>query len=327
VEKFKAERKPGNPKLEKRFSFEETLIGQSECLKNIFRIMEKAAKTNINVSISGETGTGKELVARAIHDQSEFKKKPFVAVNMAAIPRELIESELFGYEKGSFTGATGRKIGKFEEANGGTLFLDEIGELDISVQSKLLRFLQEREIERIGGTEKIKLQVRLMIATHKNLNDEVKLGKFREDLYYRVIGLPIILPPLRERGQDILILAQHFLEEFSFQNKLGKLLIHEEARRKLLDYPYPGNVRELKAIMDLAAVMCENSVILASDIRFHPPKTGFQFIMEQKSLKEYTFDIIRYYLKKNNNDVMATAKILDIGKSTIYKLIQTEMVS
>jgi DNA-binding NtrC family response regulator len=308
--------------LGQKFSFEKTLIGQSDALKNIFRIMEKASKTNINVSISGETGTGKEVVAKAIHYNSDRKKKTFVPVNMAAIPRELVESELFGYEKGAFTGAVTRKIGKFEEANGGTIFLDEIAELDLSVQSKLLRVLQEREVVRIGGNEKIKLDMRLLVATHKNLAEEVKKGNFREDLYYRIIGLPIDLPPLRERGNDILILAKYFLDDFAKENKLGSINIAQSAKDKLLRYNFPGNIRELKAMVELAAVMCDGSEIVADDITFNATRNEDNFIIEEKTLREYTLDIIKFYLKKNNNDVIATAKKLDIGKSTIYKMIQ-----
>ncbi len=308
--------------LGKKFSFEKTLIGQSDVLKNIFKMMEKATKTNINVSISGETGTGKEVVAKAIHYNSDRKKKTFVPVNMAAIPKELIESELFGYEKGAFTGAFTRKIGKFEEANGGSIFLDEIAELDPNVQSKILRVLQEREVERIGGNEKIKLDIRLLVATHKNLAEEVKNNNFREDLYYRIIGLPIELPPLRERGNDILILAKHFADEFSKQNNLGNITIAQSAKDKLLQYSFPGNIRELKAIMDLAAVMCDGNNIVANDITFNATKKVDSYINEEKTLKAYTNDIIKLFLKKTNNDVIATAKILDIGKSTIYKLLQ-----
>lgn len=308
--------------LGKKFSFEKTLIGQSDALKNIFKMMEKATKTNINVSISGETGTGKEIVAKAIHYNSDRKKKTFVPVNMAAIPKELIESELFGYEKGAFTGAFTRKIGKFEEANGGSIFLDEIAELDFNVQSKILRVLQEREVERIGGNEKIKLDIRLLVATHKNLAEEVKKNNFREDLYYRIIGLPIELPPLRERGNDILILAKHFADEFAKQNNLGNISIAQSAKDKLLYYSFPGNIRELKAIIDLASVMCDGNEIVANDITFTATKNATSFITEEKTLKAYTNDIIKRFLKKTNNDVIATAKILDIGKSTIYKLIQ-----
>jgi DNA-binding NtrC family response regulator len=308
--------------LGQKFSFEKTLIGQSDALKNIFRIMEKASKTNINVSITGETGTGKEVVAKAIHYNSDRKKKTFVPVNMAAIPRELVESELFGYEKGAFTGALTRKIGKFEEANGGTIFLDEIAELDLSIQSKLLRVLQEREVVRIGGNENIKLDIRLLVATHKNLAEEVKKGNFREDLYYRIIGLPIYLPTLRERDNDILILAKHFLDDFAKQNKFDNINITQNAKDKLLRYNFPGNIRELKAIIELAAVMCDGNEIVADDITFNATRNEENFLTDEKTLREYTLDIIRLYLKRNNNDVIATAKKLDIGKSTIYKMLQ-----
>ncbi|MGZ3757149.1 MAG: sigma-54-dependent transcriptional regulator [Mucilaginibacter sp.] len=308
--------------LGQKFSFEKTLIGQSEPLKRIFTMMEKAIKTNINVSITGETGTGKEVVAKAIHYSSDRKKKTFVPVNMAAIPKELIESELFGYEKGAFTGAIARKTGKFEDANGGTIFLDEIAELDLNVQSKLLRVLQEREVVRVGGNEKIKLDIRLIVATHKNLAEEVKKGNFREDLYYRIMGLPIELPPLRERGNDVLILAKHFADDFSKQNKLGAISILKDAKDKLLHYHFPGNIRELKAIIDLACVMCDNNEICANDITFTAVQQDDNFTMTGKTLRQYTIDIIKHYLKKNRNDVIATAKTLDIGKSTIYKMMQ-----
>jgi len=308
--------------LGQKFSFEKTLIGQSDALKRIFGIMEKATKTNINVSISGETGTGKEVVAKAIHYNNERRKKPFVAVNMAAIPSELVESELFGFEKGAFTGAVARKPGKFEEANGGTIFLDEIAELNLNHQSKLLRVLQEREVVRIGGNEKIKLDIRLIVATHKNLADEVKKGTFREDLYYRVMGLPIELPPLRDRGIDVLILAKYFLDDFAKQNKLGTITIAEDAKEKLLRYQFPGNIRELKSIIDLAAVMCDDNNIKAGDITFNAIRRDDSFTLEQQTLKQHTCDIIKHYLKKNNNDVVATARMLDIGKSTIYKMMQ-----
>lgn len=307
--------------LVQKFSFEKTIIGQSNALKKIFSLIEKASNTNINVSISGETGTGKEVVAKAIHYNSDRKKKKFVAVNMAAIPKELIESELFGYEKGAFTGAITRKIGKFEEANGGSIFLDEIAELDLNLQSKLLRVLQEREIERVGGNEQIKLDVRVIIATHKNLIEEVEQGRFREDLYYRIVGLPILLPPLRERGSDILILAKHFVAEFTKENKLGNLTISEEAKDKLMKYSFPGNVRELKSIVDLAAVMCDGITIKESDISFTSTKANKSFMLEEKTLQQYNIDIINYFLNKYN-DIGLVAQKLDIGKSTLYKMIQ-----
>ncbi len=312
--------------LGQKFAFEKSLKGQSSQLQKIFALMEKATKTNINVSITGETGTGKEVVAKAIHYNSPRKGKPFVAVNMAAIPRELVESELFGHEKGAFTGAIARKPGKFEEANGGTIFLDEIAELDLSVQSKLLRVLQEREVTRVGGNEKVKLDIRLLVATHKNLADEVKKGNFREDLYYRVMGLPIELPPLRERGNDVLILAKHFLDEFTKENKLPAMTLSAEARDKLLRYHFPGNIRELKAMIDLAAVMANDREIQAEDITLTATRDEDLFSSEQKTLRQYTCDIIRHFLKKYDDDVLAVADKLDIGKSTIYKMIQQKEI-
>lgn len=308
--------------LEKKYTFEKTIIGQSEGIKNIFSKINKAIKSNINVSITGETGTGKEVVAKAIHYNSAKKNKPFIAVNMAAIPKELVESEFFGHEKGAFTGATDRASGKFEQANGGTIFLDEIAELDLNIQSKLLRALQEREITRVGGNQKIKLDVRVITATHKNLAQEVKKGNFREDLYYRIVGLPIELPPLRDRDQDTLILAKHFIEMFSKENKIKPLALSADARKKLLAYSFPGNVRELKSVIDLACVMSDTFEITAEDINFYAiEKDSESFLGEQKTLKQYTSDIILHFLKKNNHDVIKTAKVLDIGKSTIYNLM------
>ncbi len=308
--------------LGQKFSFQKTMIGQSESLKKVFTLIGKAVKTNINILINGETGTGKEVVAKAIHYNSDRKKKNFVAVNMAAIPRELIESELFGHEKGAFTGAVARKPGKFEEANGGTIFLDEIAEMDLSLQSKLLRVLQEREVVRVGGNEKIKLDIRLVTATHKNLAQEVQRGNFREDLYFRIMGLPIVLPPLRDRENDILLLSKHFADEFAKENNLGTIQFSKEAKDKLMGHPFPGNVRELKAVIDLAVVMCEDNEIREEDITFSQGKRDDLFISENKTLRQYTCDIVKQYLKKHQNDVVAAANALDIGKSTIYKMMQ-----
>lgn len=312
--------------LGQKHEFGNVIKGNSPVIRKIFSLMEKAAKTNINVSVTGETGTGKEVVAKAIHYNSERKRKPFVAVNMAAIPRELVESELFGHEKGSFTGAIGRKIGKFEEANKGTLFLDEIAELDLSLQSKLLRVLQERELERVGGNESVKLDVRLIVATHKNLPEEVRAGKFREDLYYRIMGLPIDLPPLRERGNDILLLAKFFLEEFAKENKAIAKGLTAAAREKLMQYHYPGNVRELKAGMELAAVLCDDAEIDAKDISFAPARTGSMLTGEEKTLRQYTVQIVKMFLEKYDNNVLKVADKLDVGKSTIYKMIQDKEI-
>jgi DNA-binding NtrC family response regulator len=310
-------------KLEQKFSFENTIIGQSEAIKAIFNKINKSLTTNINVSITGETGTGKEIVAKAIHYNSDRKNKPFIALNMAAIPKELVESEFFGHEKGAFTGADQKSIGKFEQADGGTIFLDEIAELDLNLQSKLLRVLQEREVTRLGGKEVIKFNARLIIATHKDLKEEVKKGIFREDLYYRIIGLPIELPPLRERGHDILLLSKHFIDLFVKENKLKTINITKEAKEKLLKNKFPGNIRELKSVIDLACVMCDNNEIGSEDLTFDCIDDTDFFLSEDKTLKEFTAEIILHYLKKNNEDVIKTAKQLDIGKSTIYNLIQS----
>ena len=310
-------------RLEQKFSFEKTIIGQSEVIKSVFNKINKSINTNINVSITGETGTGKEVVAKAIHYNSDIKNKPFIAINMAAIPKELMESEFFGHEKGAFTGADNRSIGKFEQADGGTIFLDEIAELDLNLQSKLLRVLQEREVVRLGGTAKIKFNARLIIATHKNLAQEVKKGTFREDLYYRIIGLPIELPPLRERGNDTLLLAKHFLDLFVKDNKMQPIVLSKDAKDKLLKYPFPGNIRELKSVIDLACVMCDGGEIHADDFAFNCIHDTDYFLTEEKTLKEYTGEIILHYLKKNRNDVLKTAQKLDIGKSTIYNLMQS----
>jgi len=311
-------------KLIDKFDFEKAIKGNSAELKKVFGLMQKASKSIINVSITGETGTGKELVASAIHYNSDRKKKPFIAVNMSAIPGDLAESELFGHEKGAFTGAIGARKGKFEEANNGTIFLDEIADIPADLQAKLLRVLQEREVTRVGGNKVIKLDVRIIVATHKNLAEEVKQGNFREDLYYRIIGLPISLPALRNRKDDILILAKHFIDGFSKSNNIGKITISEDAKKKLLSHHYPGNIRELKSTVELAAVMCEDGEIQSQDITFNSPISVGSILDEEKTMKDYTNQIIAMYLEKYNKDVGLVAKKLDIGKSTLYKLIQKE---
>lgn len=309
--------------LQNKYSFQNTILGQSSAIKRVFQHIKKALGANINVSIAGETGTGKEVVARAIHFNSDRQKKPFVAVNMAAIPAELLESELFGHEKGAFTGATGQKIGKFEQANGGTLFLDEIGDLDLNLQTKLLRALQEREFTRLGGTKSVKVNTRLITATHKDLSKEVAAGNFREDLFYRIMGLPIELPPLRERGEDVLILAKHFIEEFCKENNSKVPVLSPEAREKLLKYNFPGNVRELKAVVDLACVMSEGGRITEQDLQFRNARGQEAFMVSEKSLREYTADIISFFLNKYDYNVVEVARRLDIGKSTIYNMLKS----
>lgn len=323
----KAELEILKEEITQKYNFSKSIIGSSPAITRTFGLMEKASKTNINVSITGETGTGKELVAKAIHYNSAQQKRPFVAINMSAIPKELIESELFGHEKGAFTGASTRRIGKFEEAKDGTLFLDEIGDLDINMQAKLLRALQEKEIVRVGGNAPVKTKARIIVATHKNLQDEVKQGNFREDLYFRLLGLPILLAPLRERSEDIIILAKHFIKAFCKDNKMQKLTLGHTAQNKLMNYPYPGNIRELKSIMDLACVMANTESIEAEDINFSSNASLQDFFVEEKSLKEYNQQIISNYLEKYNNDVLLVASKLQIGKSTIYRMIKNKEIS
>ncbi|MEN8249822.1 MAG: sigma-54 dependent transcriptional regulator [Bacteroidota bacterium] len=302
-----------------KYDFSKSILGSSPAIKQVFNLLEKAIRTNIIVSITGETGTGKELVAKAVHYHSERKKHKFVAVNIAAIPNELLESELFGHEKGAFTGASSRRIGKFEEANEGTVFLDEIGEMDINMQAKILRVLQEKEITRIGGNETIKVSPRIVAATHRDLTEEVKKGNFREDLYYRLLGLPIHIPPLRERGNDIIIISLKILDEFCKENKLDAIELSSEAKEKLLKYHYPGNVRELKSIIELSAVMCTDNLIKADDIIFKSVHQENNITLQEQTLKDYEAQIIDHYLTKYNNNVMKVAEILAIGKSTIYR--------
>ena len=305
----------------KKYNFN-NIKGNSQAIKGIFKLMDKALKTRITVSITGETGTGKELVAKAIHYNSSRSKAPFVAVNVVAIPSELIESEMFGYEKGAFTGASTRKIGKFEQANKGTLFLDEIGEVNLNMQAKLLRVLQEKELTRVGGNDVIPLDSRIIVSTNRNLADEVKKGAFREDLYYRLLGLPIELPPLRSRGNDIIFLAKFFIDEFCKENDIGTKKISSEAQDKLMKYNYPGNVRELKAIIELAVVMADGDEISVDDINFSSSDTLSNFLIDECSLTEYNRRIIKYFLEKYDNNVVLAAKKLDIGKSTIYRMLK-----
>lgn len=322
--KLKREMEVLKEELEHRNIYENNIIGNSPPMKRVFKLLEKATKTDISVSITGETGVGKEVIAKSIHHGSRRREGAFVAVNVSAIPKDLLESELFGYEKGAFTGAAAQKLGQFELADQGTLFLDEIAEMDFLLQSKLLRALQEREVVRIGGTTPIKFDTRIIVATHKNLADEVERGNFREDLYYRLLGLPFEVPPLRERGNDIILLARHFLNEFCVVNKLGTKVLSKEAKEKLLIYAYPGNVRELKAIIELACVMSEGEIIEVEDINFNSPRKANNFLTQELSLKEYTRQIIHHFLEKYDKDVLLVAKKLDIGKSTIYRMLKEE---
>lgn len=306
----------------KQYNCSNLIKGNSKAIQNTLKLIEKASQNAITVSISGETGTGKELVAKTIHYNSERSKQPFVAVNMAAIPSELLESELFGYEKGAFTGATTRRIGKFEEAGHGTLFLDEVAELSPSMQAKLLRVLQERELVRIGDNQKVKLHFRLIVATHKNLQEEVVKGNFREDLYYRLLGLPIHVPPLRDREGDILLLAKYFIESYAQKNSVPMKTLTGEAKEKLIKYHFPGNVRELNSLMELAYVTSDTNEITAADITIDSKRFLTDFLLDEITLGEYNKRILQHFLDKYDNDVLLVAQKLDVSKSKIYQMIK-----
>lgn len=325
LEKHSLQAQIGNLEKEvrKKYDFKDTLISNSKSFKNIYELINKASETNINVSIFGDTGTGKEVAAKAIHFNSSRAKYPFIAVNLSALSETLLESELFGYVKGAFTGADQDRKGKFEEANNGTIFLDEIAEISEAIQVKLLRVLQEMEISRVGSNKVTTLNCRIISATNKDLAKEVQKGNFRQDLFYRLMGLPIYLPKLIERDNDVIVLAQYFAKEYAQKNKTSVFSINEEAIAKLLSYHYPGNVRELKSIIDLACVLTNNSTIKSEDIVFNDLSLGFvDFDLENQTLKEHNRRLIESLLKKHNNNVRLVAKKLDIGKSTIYRIIK-----
>lgn len=312
--------------VRQKYDFRKLIKGNSREIDSVFELMEKAASTNISVSITGETGTGKELVAKGIHYNSKRKTKPFIAVNVSAIPDGLIESELFGHEKGAFTGADFRKTGKFEQANGGTLFLDEIADLDIHIQTKLLRVVQERELIRLGGSQVIPLDVRILTATHKDLQLMVAEGRFRQDLYYRLLGLPIVLPPLRIRGHDVILLGKYFIDEFCRENGLIAKTLSEESTHLLMSYPFPGNIRELKAIIELACVLSPDKLIMPEHLNLIDRDKVTHLLANEKTLSEYTEDIIIHFLNKYNQNVRVVADKLNIGKSTIYRMLQVKPV-
>lgn len=322
ISRLKTENERLAEEIGNKYDFSETIIGNSPGIRHAYTLVEKASNSMINVAITGETGTGKELIAKAIHYHSNRKKHPFVAINVGAIPRDLVESELFGYEKGAFTGALSRKAGVFEEAFKGTLFLDEIGEMDLNIQTRFLRVLQEKEVRRLGGSEVIKTDVRIITATHKNLADEVNKGNFRADLYYRLMGLPIHLVPLRERGNDIMVLAHYFADLFCKENKRNPVCFSQEAARKMLQYPFPGNVRELKAVVELAIIMSEGHTIEAGHISFNPVQKQEDLFSEEMTLESFTVKIIRHYLDRFNHNPTLVAQKLGIGRATVYRYIK-----
>lgn len=309
--------------VRKKYAHQTTIFGNSPAVQKIYELIDKATRTNISVSITGETGTGKELVAKAIHYNSDRSDFPFVPINVAAIPKELIESELFGHEKGAFTGAASRRIGKFEEAGKGTLFLDEIAEMDISLQAKLLRALQEKEITRIGSNAAIKTNCRIIIATNKNLPEEIKKGNFRQDLYYRLYGLPIELPPLRQRGNDVIVLAKHFIQLFCRENNMALKTLSPEAISCLLTYDFPGNIRELKSVIELAVTLADNHEITGDHIILGAGKDILaNLLVEECSLREYDIRIVKNFLKKYDNNIRLVSEKLDIGVATIYRMLK-----
>jgi PAS domain S-box-containing protein len=251
--------------LKTEYNFEE-IIGMSPAITQVLRKVEQVAATSATVLLTGETGTGKELIARAIHNLSHRKNRPLIKVNCAALPTGLIESELFGHEKGAFTGAVSRRIGRFHLADGGTIFLDEIGDIPPEVQVKLLRVLQEKEFERLGGTETIATDVRVIAGTNQNLEALMEVGKFREDLFYRLNVYPISLPPLRERKEDLIPLARHFLEKSGRELRKGVTSLSTEAREMISSYHWPGNVRELENVIERAVILCRGTVVTAQEL-------------------------------------------------------------
>ena len=310
--------------VQKKYSFSHLVIGESDAIKKVQELVSRATTTNITVSIFGETGTGKELVAKAIHYNSATRSGPFVAINVSAIPSELVESELFGHEKGAFTGASYQRKGKFEEASNGTLFLDEIGEMDMAFQAKMLRALQEKEITRVGSNKNIRINCRIIVATNKNLAQEVKKGSFRKDLYFRLLGLSIQLPPLRERGNDVLTLATHFARSFSEENKLPVKKLSPEAMQKLRQYSFPGNIRELKSVMELAVTLSDGDQIESGDIVYGEEEIIDISRHEDLTLREYNRRIVTACLDKYDNDVKLVARKLDMGAATIYRMLKEE---
>ncbi len=313
-----------------RFDVSTTIVGESPPIKKLKEEIQMAAPTASYVLISGENGTGKELVARAIFAMSRRSDAPFVEVNCAAIPEELIESELFGYEKGAFTGAGAKKLGKFDSADGGTIFLDEIGDMSLKTQAKILRILQEGTFDRVGGTKTITVDVRVIAATNQNLKKRIEEGTFREDLYFRLNVLPLVVPPLRERTGDIPLLVEHFIEEFSKGESRRKKTVDPRAIEMLKGYHWPGNVRELKNLVERLTIMTRGGVIGPEDIpdyfRGVVGKGGDDPLFAYDDLKEARDHFERLFIEKklreNDFNVTATAKVLKMERSHLHKKIK-----
>lgn len=312
--------------LDKHYSFSE-IIGNSASLQAVFRLIEKVASTNANILIQGESGTGKELVARAIHHQSQRSDKTFVAINCGALPESLLESELFGHTRGSFTGATTDKKGLFRAAEGGTLFLDEVGEIPIPLQVKLLRALQEHEVTPIGATVPIKFDARIVAATNRNLEEEVTKGNFREDLFYRLNVIEVFLPPLRQRREDIPLLVKHFIAKIANEQNSAEKIVSKEAMSALINYHWQGNIRELQNAVERAFILSGNEI----DLESLPPKVransnhGFE-IRDPDGLNPTLEEVERRYvleiMKNVNQDKSLAANILGIDLSTLYRKLK-----
>lgn len=302
----------------------EGILGKSRKMLQVLDIVKKVTPTSVTVLIYGESGTGKELVAKAIHYNSPRKDKPFIAINCAAIPETLIESELFGYEPGAFTGANTRKIGLIESAQGGTLFLDEIAELPLILQSKLLRVLQDKEVRRIGGKDTTKVDVRIIAATNKNLSEEVERNKFREDLYYRLKVVTVEIPPLRERKEDIPDLVRFFIEKYS--REFGKRIfdIDEKALQALMNYNWPGNIRQLETLIERAIIICEGEKITLKDIKdelkLNVPKSAFDIDIPDEGLnyEELEKELLKKALIKSNYVIAKAARLLGMSYKTFW---------
>ncbi|MGC8650660.1 MAG: sigma-54-dependent transcriptional regulator [Hydrogenobaculum sp.] len=296
------------------------IIGESPAIKRLKEEIKKVAKSNANIVIFGENGTGKELVAKNIHQLSHRKDKPFVDINCAAIPDELIESELFGYEKGAFTGALSRKAGKLEIANEGTIFLDEIGDMSLKAQAKLLRAIETKSFQRLGGLQRIDVDVRFICASNKDLKKLIEQGLFREDLYYRLAVITLEVPPLRERGYDIIILAEYFLDKFCQENKVKPKKLTEEAKEVLLEYNWPGNVRELKNLMERLSITVEEDVIDAESLGI---KAEDKEPKDFKSAKqEFEKQFILKKLAQYNYNIKQTAQAIGMDFTNLYRKIK-----
>ena len=305
------------------------IIGNSPPIQKLKKQIEKVARTNAWVMIFGENGTGKELVARSIHFLSDRANKPFVDINCAALPDDLIEAELFGYEKGAFTGAMTRKPGKLEIADGGTLFLDEVTDMSLAAQAKLLRVLEEKEFTRLGSNQKIKVDIRVISATNKDLEKEIEEGRFRQDLAFRLAVVPIYVPPLRERGEDIILLAEHFLKKSCIENKIPSVKLSEEVKKALLKYDWPGNVRELKNLMERLCIFASGEEITLEDL---PPyifkgkspvgKKKIEIKPLKKVREEAEKEVIKLALEKYNRNLKEVAKALEIDLSSLYRKLK-----